>query len=86
MKTRILTWEDVQCKTTTRYHDGKQVVWQDSRGRTRVHASLTHCSFVCHTFWVANYAGLTPSLMAVILLTLNKKLRKTVHKIKTYEA
>jgi hypothetical protein len=61
------------------------IPWRDSSGRTKVHASLIGCSFVMKTFWFENYDAANLAQRASILIQLQQNLRKTIHRLKTYE-
>lgn len=74
MKTRKLTWDDVQASLT----------WVQRNGRRRVFASLKGCSCANTTLWCDNPDLESPTLQAAILLNLHRSLRKTVYKIRTY--
>lgn len=59
-------------------------VWKDSKGNTRVHASIYKASYVCVTLWLKDPDLNDPTTQAVILLKLHRQMRNTISRLSRY--
>lgn len=91
LQTVKLDWSMVKSSISQRYSHGSITAgqpryhdWKDSKGNTRVHASIYKASYVSVTLWLKDPDLDSPTTQAVILLKLHRQMRNIIPRLSRY--